>query len=77
MNKLKEYLTLIGASILAIFAAIFAYKKLTSSEPLPDKSPNEDKRKVAEAELAQIKEEVAEIEKKEYTDEEIIKKLDQ
>lgn len=76
MKKFKEYLTLIGATIAGIFAVIFAYKKLTSSGPTPEKAPNDAERKKAEAELAQVEKEVAEIETKEYTDEEIIKKLD-
>jgi hypothetical protein len=77
MKKFKEYLTIIGATVAAIFAAVFAYKKLTSSSPLPEKAPNDAERKKAEAELAQVEKEIDELNNKHYSDDEIKNKLGQ
>lgn len=73
---MKKTLKILGSVLLIVPALIWIYRTFFSSSPeLPEQAPNEAARKVAEQELVEIKKEVAEIEKKEYTDQEIMDKF--
>jgi hypothetical protein len=72
ITKIKNFL----AAITGI-AAIFYIIKLIKDKPLPDEEefPQAEEKKAAEVKVGEIKKELEEIEKKEYTDEDIKKKF--
>lgn len=72
---MKKTLIVLGSVLLIVPALIWLYKLFSSTPVAEEKAPNEAARKVAEQELVEIKKEVAEIEKKEYTDQEIMDKF--
>lgn len=67
LSKLKTTLACITG-----VAAIIYFIKVFRDKPLPDDEfPQADEKKAAAEEVAQIKDEVKDLEKKEYSDEEI------
>jgi hypothetical protein len=73
---MKQKLKIIGSIILIVPALLWLYRLLTQPGPVEsDKAPNTEAIKVAELELKQIEKDIESIEKKEYTDQEIMDKL--
>lgn len=73
---MKQKLKIIASVILVIPALLWLYRLLTQPGSVSsDKAPNEEARQKAELELKQIEKDIAELEKKQYTDQEIIDKL--
>lgn len=71
MKHIKTFLSIIsGFALLA-----FLYKLFTSKAPVKDDFPLADEKKAAEKEVLGLKEEITELEKKSYSDEEIEKRF--
>lgn len=71
MKKLKQFLAIISG-----FALILYLYKLFTSKPAPkDEFPLAEEKEEAEKEVSYIKNEIKELEQKEYSDDEIKKRF--